>query len=1565
MSEATLKPRFRKAGSSALLLSLKMDGTDDVHWYRWRESILSMFAGCEGTLSKFALTLKKLAHPTFLPSALSPRILILEGKNRAQRALNSRALQGSGPPRATGDGRTTQGTASASSSLSVRTRAQSLNVEPENPIGVSGTRPDNIPAVDESPTFDSFENIQTDTSPLSLTEAIDLEELKELRKAEVRELQKSKTLYNEAFVTAQNMILESLAPETKRKLAEKTAYIALTNDPEPLALYRLIMTLYSGQSQGKSDEEIKYERLNAYHLLVMRSNESVSEYRERFESMVSALEEFKCHVPSKQQQAIRFKDTLDPKRFTSFIAEWANARSRGDSQHQLHLASVSAMAEYASAYVDYRGRPVDTSIHASAFASVEKKKKVKRNKAHGIRDNRGANSSAACLESASNNAVSNTACVNSNDTVRVKYNCPICDSSSHAAYKCPKLEAAKRAVNATANVAQGFDNTRKVLIDSGANYSLFGDIRLLSRVRTAPEPMMFTGINGSIRCTQTGMFLDVIPVFYSSESSVNLLSLNAMRSCAGVAVQYNNVANTFYVTIRDKQFAFAESDGLYAKAFLTTTDMESEHPKQEVAAAQKARDFSRRLGVPASTSVKQLLLHNSKSTLAFEPRHLELAKKLYGPRIAELAGKKTEPRNIDVNPRHLLVFEKTNQTMYSDVMFVLQEPYLISVFKPLGLIITTCMTQKATKNLRMAIKSQVLLLKRQGFYVSRLLCDGDKAFGANTEDLQAVNIRLEIQPTKHINEVERAIRLVKEWSRGVVVELPFKLPAILVKDLITFITQRINFFPSKRGGHNFSALEAFTGSRLDLDLDVRAAFGDYTHVVTPNLGIRKGDVFTSRTEPCIALYNAGRKGAVVFFSLLTRKRITRDSFTIIPTPPDVIATLNGWAQDPTALLHSLETAGDAEQDLLILPEIVEPVQVQIPDFQQQDDNVIFIEDPDIIPIAEEFPGVAEPTQTEIQYAEDDTITAALEPAPEVQQSEPTPEFRSPYNLRRNPKAKVWHTKVIARKRNSRTKKKSHYACALHVSMRRMMKTRPEATSMAVKEELRQMLEKKCFTPMVYDEMSTQRQKNSIRSFLFLKEKFDAAGNFTKMKARLVADGSRQDYLDVDNIDTSSPTAQLSSVLIVAATAAMENRTVCTADIKGAFLNAVMPADQIVDVLLDAETSSELIAIDPSYKKYSRRDGCLAVKLNKALYGCRQSSRLWFEELKGLLLRLGFVMNPYDPCVYNKMFEGRQFSVVIYVDDLLMTCYHAGAIKWLTEELDKAYDGITTSEGKAHSYVGMFLDFSNAGVLTISLKGFERSIRNEGGVHGTVLTPALDNLFDIDPVSPKLGDHERQVFHTMTAKLLYLSKRVRPDVFLAVSFLTTRVQCPTQEDRSKLDRVLKYLNHKPEVSLVFGAAKAKTLEAYIDASYGTHQESGYSHSGCVITYGGGPVLLRSNKQKIVTKSSYEAELVALSDCGTDVMYLRHLMHAQGLVEEPTKIFQDNKGLVITMNSSLPSTSSKSRHIPIRYFWLRDQVAKKQVIIEHIRTQDMIADILTKALQGPQFQKLAAAVRGDNI
>jgi hypothetical protein len=91
---------------------------------------------------------------------------------------------------------------------------------------------------------------------------------------------------------------------------------------------------------------------------------------------------------------------------------------------------------------------------------------------------------------------------------------------------------------------------------------------------------------------------------------------------------------------------------------------------------------------------------------------------------------------------------------------------------------------------------------------------------------------------------------------------------------------------------------------------------------------------------------------------------------------------------------------------------------------------------------------------------------------------------------------------------------------------------------------------------------------------------------------------------------------------------------------------------------------------------------------------------------------------------------------------------------------------------------------------VSMTGFEDAIRTEAAVLGSVTTPALANLFEIDEQSPILSAANKSKFHTLVAKLLYLAKRTRVDLLLAVAFLTTRVQAPTAEDELKLTRVFK-------------------------------------------------------------------------------------------------------------------------------------------------------------------------------
>ena len=143
-----------------------------------------------------------------------------------------------------------------------------------------------------------------------------------------------------------------------------------------------------------------------------------------------------------------------------------------------------------------------------------------------------------------------------------------------------------------------------------------------------------------------------------------------------------------------------------------------------------------------------------------------------------------------------------------------------------------------------------------------------------------------------------------------------------------------------------------------------------------------------------------------------------------------------------------------------------------------------------------------------------------------------------------------------------------------------------------------------------------------------------------------------------------------------------------------------------------------------------------------------------------------------------------------------------------------------------------------------------------------------------------------------------------------------------------------------------------VSGYIDASYGVHKDA-RSHTGAVIVLGdAGPIWSKSGKQKSNTKSSAEAELMALSDAAAQVIHMRNFVMAQGYDLAPAVIYQDNMSCMALIKKGRP-TSERSRHIDIREFWLADRVAQKQVVVEHLGTKFMFANLLTKAVQGAQF------------
>ena len=210
--------------------------------------------------------------------------------------------------------------------------------------------------------------------------------------------------------------------------------------------------------------------------------------------------------------------------------------------------------------------------------------------------------------------------------------------------------------------------------------------------------------------------------------------------------------------------------------------------------------------------------------------------------------------------------------------------------------------------------------------------------------------------------------------------------------------------------------------------------------------------------------------------------------------------------------------------------------------------------------------------------------------------------------------------------------------------------------------------------------------------------------------------------------------------------------------------------------------------------------------------------------------------------------------------------------------------------------------------------------------------------------------------------MWPAERVRLDMLTVISFLSSRVQAPTEQDWEKLNRLLKYLNKTADLALTLNPDEGLTVHGYADASFGVHAD-GKSHTGAVITIGKGAIYGKSSKQKIVTKSSTEAELVGATDSASQLLHVSHFMEAQGHPVEPVVFHQDNQS-TITLVKKGRSTNERTRHIHVRYFFLTDKIRSGEIKIEYTPTEEMLADILTKPLQGELFRKMRSELLGLN-
>lgn len=1349
--------------------------------------------------------------------------------------------------------------------------------------------------------------------------------------------------------------------------------------------------------------------LTRYWSIKMSRNESIQDFYQRFRMLTNQLTNLEAELPGNEIQAGHFIAALDSSRWASFKADVHNRR--------VYPGNLLSAYDMATNWVTvaYDSQQIRSATDNVVFLTAQERQNLNnggrgrrgrgrggRNQGRGRGSGRNNNDEQTVEDQPAGRAAGN----NSRRNVK----CYLC-GGPHVIQECEhreetsaNLQARLRAEEALATVedttslvmhassatiseelalahSKGLIGKWDVLLDNCSTLHVIVNPKLAQDIYEGGSEIRINGMGGSISTTKRASTRNFGEVTYCPGGLANVLSFGGLIR-DGHSIDYINKEDMFVLTCKSGEvFEFPNRHNLYMcdvlkrskkmKSELTLVQTVAENKTRfslkENKQADLARIYARRMAYASDKDMAELttMMKNAHFT-----RHdIARAREIYGQRsVGASVGKTKSSKVSTIRPEYIPRLIDTVQHMYVDIFFIVGIPFLISFCEPLGLLQATKIIGRGLKPVKDILFSHIHKINQPGFYVVDLSSDGEGAIGKLTDELGAIGIRVNpVGAGSHVPIIENRVKIVKERFRAIVNTLPYELPGALIAHCIYFIVQRLNQLPSHTRSDPTPPAELWLGRKLDFDKDVRVTFGEFARVYKPNIPQKNSPI--ARTEPAIALYQKmNLTGSVVFWSLDTFSYITRDKFDLTPMPEHIVTLLNQIAakgkarlpMNPELRRGSVPLIDPITERPLIEPNLLSPtINVDQQPVAEEDIVPMPITDgaptpvvvsPDAIiendlmrPPAPDHRGetvIPNDVPVEIPEVESPDISDAPDVAPteDAEEVNPPPEPEPPprYNLRQN---RIPNIRYV-----------NHYVNA-QVSFKKGMKLYPDEGLYSAAKELDQMHRLKVWEPKDITKMSPSQIRSSLPLHMFLKEKFDARGEFIKLKSRLVVGGNRQDrslYGDV-----SSPTVATKNTYMIAQLAAAENRHIAVIDFIGAYLNVTFDEDTVIHVRLEPDLAVILCMLYPEYKPFCTKNGSLFLKLRKALYGCIQSAKLWYEHLCKSLTDIGFKPNKRDPCVWNlDDVKDAQCTICIHVDDIMITCTDQLKLDNVIRKLEAKYKNLQINRGKVFSYLGMLFDFSEKGTVKISMNNYIEEALKEWKVKGTAVTPANDNLFIIRD-SPRLPPDKAKQFHSHVATLLYPAKRVRPDILTAIAFLSTRVKEPTWEDWYKLDRVKMYLNGTKELGLRLEASAKLCLQTFIDAAFGVHFDF-KSHTGSCQTLGKGAFYFRSAKQKLVTKSSSEAELVAASDETSDAIDSLYFLQEQGYQVPPVTLHQDNKSAMALVSKGR-STSQRTRHINIRYFFIKDRVDSNEIRIVHTRTEDMLADILTKPLQGDLFRK----------
>jgi len=452
---------------------------------------------------------------------------------------------------------------------------------------------------------------------------------------------------------------------------------------------------------------------------------------------------------------------------------------------------------------------------------------------------------------------------------------------------------------------------------------------------------------------------------------------------------------------------------------------------------------------------------------------------------------------------------------------------------------------------------------------------------------------------------------------------------------------------------------------------------------------------------------------------------------------------------------------------------------------------------------------------------------------------------------------------------------------------------------------------------------------------------------------------------VDFFETYAPVVQWTTIRLMFILEVLLGLKSKQGDVTCAFLHAdVEPGETIyVDLPLGFNVKS----------KNGKRQ---VLKLNKTLYGLRQSPRAFWKYITEKLEQCGLKQSKFDPC----LFVGPNVMCIVYVDDLIFWSRNEAHIDNVAMELCKL-GVLLEQETDAAGFLGVKLDRDkNTGLMEMTQTGLiDRVIEALGlddGYARVKHTPA-----EIKPLV-KDADGAPAVegfsYASVVGMLLYLSGHTRPDIAYAVNCCARYMFCPRHSHELALKRIGRYLKATATRGMVINPTRELSIDAYPDADFaGMYGHENHcdpscakSRSGFVIVFAGVPVMWQSKLQTETALSTMEAEIIALAACMRELIpiidMVKSLAVAVGLpagdVNMNVSVHEDNSGALVLAEMLPPQFTPRSKYYAIKTIWFREQIQTRGIRLVKIDTKEQLGDIFTKGLAQLAFEYLRSKLIG---